>query len=231
MSVLHIGAGSSDACTVVAGFRFDKNIGPLYAILHERLAERLYIGDVEQEWECALRRREDFCVLGAPYGSDHAMIGRQRPMDESAQKSRADAGDEKGFGVRHERVLDAAEFLLAQGGAAFWMRELADEAGVSFATPFNLFGSKGAIMLALSARRIALMHERLTQASLPPTAVSRVLAAVDIAAAVMLDAPVVNRAVMGAIGAPGDVSSRSGALWARRSEKETVSRAPLGPLR
>jgi AcrR family transcriptional regulator len=51
-----------------------------------------------------------------------------------------------------ERVLDAAERLLAQGSAGFSMRELADEAGVSFATPFNQFGSKAAIMLALSAR-------------------------------------------------------------------------------
>ncbi len=117
-----------------------------------------------------------------------------------------------------ERVLNAAERLLAQGSAAFSMRELADEAGVSFATPFNQFGSKAAIMLALSTRRIALMHDRLDQATLPPSAVGRVLAAVDIAVAVMLDAPAVNRAVMGAIGAPseapGDVSSRSGVLWA-----------------
>lgn len=117
-----------------------------------------------------------------------------------------------------ERVLDAAERLLAGGSAAFSMRELADEAGVSFATPFNQYGSKAAIMLALSARRIELMHERLAEAALPDTAVARVLMAADIAASVMLAAPAVNRAVMGAIGAPsdapGDVSSRSGALWA-----------------
>ena len=117
-----------------------------------------------------------------------------------------------------ERVLDAAERLLAQGGATFSMRELAGEAGVSFATPFNQFGGKAAIMLELSGRRIGLMHERLGEATLPPTAVGRVLAVVDIAAAVMLAAPVVNRAVMAAIGAPseasGDVSSRSSALWA-----------------
>jgi AcrR family transcriptional regulator len=114
--------------------------------------------------------------------------------------------------------LDAAERLLAQGSAAFSMRDLADEAGVSFATPFNQFGSKAAIMLALSARRIALMHERLARATLPPSAVARVLAAVDIATAVMLASPAVNRAVMGAISAPseapGDVLSHSGALWA-----------------
>ena len=100
-----------------------------------------------------------------------------------------------------ERILDAAERLLSQESAAFSMRDLAEEAGVSFATPFNQFGSKAAIMLALSERRIALMHERLAQATLPPTAVGRVLAAADIAAAVMLTAPAVNRAVMGAISA------------------------------
>jgi AcrR family transcriptional regulator len=119
---------------------------------------------------------------------------------------------------KRERVLDAAEHLLAQGSAAFSMRELADEAGVSFATPFNQFGSKTAIMLALSDRRIALMYEQLAGAPLPETAVARVVAAVDIAASVMLNSPAVNRAVMGAIGAPsdapGNVSSRSSALWA-----------------
>jgi AcrR family transcriptional regulator len=117
-----------------------------------------------------------------------------------------------------ERVLDAAERLLAHGGAAFSMRELAEEARLSFATPFNQFGSKAAIMLALSGRRIALMHERLAEASLPNNAVTRVLLAVGVASSVMLTAPGVNRAVMAAISAPsdtpGDVSSRSRTLWA-----------------
>jgi AcrR family transcriptional regulator len=117
-----------------------------------------------------------------------------------------------------ERVLDAAERLLATGRAAFSMRDLASEAGVSFATPFNQFGSKGAIMLALSARRITFMHLRFAEATLPESAVARVLLAVEIAASVMRAAPDVNRAVMGAIGAAGDVlgnvASRSGALWA-----------------
>ncbi len=117
-----------------------------------------------------------------------------------------------------ERVLDAAERLLANGSAAFSMRELAEEAEVSFATPFNQLGSKAAIMLALSARRIALMRKRLAEAALPENAVARVLMAIDIAASVMLAAPSVNRAVMGAISTPSetpsDVSSRSSALWA-----------------
>jgi AcrR family transcriptional regulator len=99
------------------------------------------------------------------------------------------------------------------------MRELASEAAVSFATPFNQFGSKQAIMLALSARRIASMQERLVLADLPRTAAGRVLSAVGIAAEIMLAAPAVNRAVMGAIAAPntqpGNVSVLSGALWAQ----------------
>lgn len=116
-----------------------------------------------------------------------------------------------------ERVLDAAERLLAQGDAAFSMRELAQEAGVSFATPFNQFGSKGAIMLALSERRIAAMRARFAAAALPGAAVDRVLLTVEIAASVMLERPAVNRAVMGAIGAPadapGEVFAQSSALW------------------
>lgn len=117
-----------------------------------------------------------------------------------------------------ERILDAAERLLGQGGAGFSMRDLAEEAGVSFATPFNHFGSKSGIMQALSGRRIDAMRERLGEAVLPATAAGRVLVAADIAAAVMLEAPAVNRAVMAAVGAPadrpGDVSARSGAWWA-----------------
>ncbi|WP_244593566.1 TetR/AcrR family transcriptional regulator [Methylopila sp. Yamaguchi] len=116
-----------------------------------------------------------------------------------------------------ERVLDAAERLLGRGAAAFSMRDLAEEAGVSFATPFNQFGSKAAIMLALSARRIDAMSQRLATAALPDDAGGRVLVAVDVAVEVMLGAPDVNRAVMAAIGSPGaepgGVSSNSSAYW------------------
>ena len=117
-----------------------------------------------------------------------------------------------------DRVLAAAEALLGDGKAEFSMRDLAATAGVSFATPFNQFGSKLAIMRALSARRIATMHDRLDAAALPTSATQRVLAAVRIAVAVMTEAPAINRAVMGAIGAPGidagDTHQRSSAYWA-----------------
>lgn len=116
-----------------------------------------------------------------------------------------------------QRVIDAAERLLRSGKADFSMRDLAAEAGVSFATPFNHFGSKAAIMHALSRRRIDRMMKLFIEAKPSPQAADRVLLAVKTAAAVMLEEPEVNRAVMGWIGSagpsPGDVLGRSTELW------------------
>ena len=117
-----------------------------------------------------------------------------------------------------QRVIDAAERLLRNGKADFSMRNLAAEAGVSFATPFNQFGSKAAIMHALSERRIDTMMVRFGAAVQPSDAAARVMLAIDMAVAVMLDEPDVNRAVMSWIGtagpSPGRAWTRSMALWA-----------------
>ncbi|MBT2134203.1 TetR/AcrR family transcriptional regulator [Croceibacterium sp. LX-88] len=116
-----------------------------------------------------------------------------------------------------ERVIDAAERLLRRGKADFSMRDLAAEAGVSFATPFNQFGSKAAIMHALSGRRIDTMAKRFAEMSPPPDAAGRVLLAVDTAVEVMLEEPEINRAVMGWIGtagpSTGTVLAHSTTLW------------------
>ncbi|MGJ5038465.1 MULTISPECIES: TetR/AcrR family transcriptional regulator [unclassified Bradyrhizobium] len=126
------------------------------------------------------------------------------------------------IGMRGEplrrHVLDAAERLLRQGRADFSMRDLAAEAGVSFATPFNQFGNKAAIMQALSIRRIDTMETRYTAAPPSRDTKTRVLLAIDTAVAVMLENPDVNRTVMGWLGAaqasPGQTLSRSTAFWA-----------------
>ncbi len=124
--------------------------------------------------------------------------------------------DARGAPLR-QRVIDAAERLLRDGKAEFSMRDLAAEARVSFATPFNQFGSKVAIMHALSERRIDTMEQRYTEA--PPLAdtADRVRLAIDTAVAVMLEEPGVTRAVMGWIGSagptPGQAWVRSSALW------------------
>lgn len=116
-----------------------------------------------------------------------------------------------------QRVLDAAERLLRRGNADFSMRDLATEAGVSFATPFNQFGSKAAIMHALSGRRIDMMAKRFAEMSPPADAAGRVLLAIDTAVEVMLEEPEINRVVMGWIGtagsSPGKVLAHSTTLW------------------
>ncbi|RDJ19660.1 TetR/AcrR family transcriptional regulator [Bosea caraganae] len=122
----------------------------------------------------------------------------------------------RGEPLRH-RVIDAAERLLREGRADFSMRDLAAEAGVSFATPFNQFGSKAAIMHALSGRRIDTMTRRFAEALPRPDAADRVLLAIDTAVAVMLEEPQVNRAVLGWLGtagpSPGQVLAHSTTLW------------------
>jgi len=131
-------------------------------------------------------------------------------------KTPSDATASRGEPVR-QRVIDAAERLLREGKAEFSMRELASEAGVSFATPFNQFGSKAAIMHALAERRIELMAKRFSAQPPLPNAAERVLLAVRIAAEGMLEEPVVNRAVMGWIGTAGPTPGRalelSTGLW------------------
>ncbi len=117
-----------------------------------------------------------------------------------------------------QRVIAAAERLLRDGKANFSMRELAAEAGVSFATPFNQFGSKAALMHALSEIRIDTMTRRFLAASPSSDVVERVLLAIDMAVEVILEEPAVNRAVMEWIGtagaSPGEAFARSAALWA-----------------
>lgn len=118
-----------------------------------------------------------------------------------------------------ERVLTAAEQLLGGPAGDFSMRELAAAAKVSFATPFNLFGSKGGILQSLSAARIQAMHDRYDQLEPTGDASDRVLVAVGIATDIMLERPSLNRAVMAGLGAPvvagGQVRARSGDLWAK----------------
>lgn len=128
----------------------------------------------------------------------------------------------KSSGLRGEplrqHVIDAAERLLRQGKAEFSMRDLAAEAGVSFATPFNQFGGKAAIMHAVAGRRVDQMEVRFREAACAGDVVDRVLLAVDMAVSVMLEEPVVNRSVMGWLGTAGPVRgearARSRALWA-----------------
>lgn len=141
------------------------------------------------------------------------MAGSKTGIEVRVRAARTDAN--------RERVLDAAERLL-RAGSDFSMRDLAAEAGVSFATPFNQFGGKVAIAQALSARRIAAMIARLEQAADRADAVDRVLSAVEIAVGVLLQDSAASRAVIGSLGmptgSPGAVAADSRELWSMALE-------------
>ena len=83
------------------------------------------------------------------------------PVSKTAQTERA---SRETFGARldgyisrrgefHNRILDAAEKLIVETrGTSFSMRDLADRAKVSPATPFNHFGSKRGLLSAIVER-------------------------------------------------------------------------------
>lgn len=57
--------------------------------------------------------------------------------------------------IRRTRIQDAARALIVESGETnFSMRTLAERAGVSLVTPYNLFGSKSAVMSALLGQDI-----------------------------------------------------------------------------
>lgn len=91
------------------------------------------------------------------------------------------------------------------------------EAGKGFVTPFNHFGSKGAIMQALSGRVIDRMVARFQEEAPAGDAIDRTLAMSRTAAACLLERLVVYKAVVGSLDTagrtPGEVRPRSRALW------------------
>lgn len=62
---------------------------------------------------------------------------------------------QQGLNERRQRLVRAASELIAERDeGAFSMQELAERAGMSLATPYNLFGSKGAILYAVFEAQI-----------------------------------------------------------------------------
>jgi AcrR family transcriptional regulator len=82
---------------------------------------------------------------------------------------------ERGKEKRRDGILSAADRLIRRDGIdAVAMRALADAAGVSVATVYNLYGSKEAVLFALMNRALdALVLDDLSNAPLDPIALSR----------------------------------------------------------
>ena len=84
--------------------------------------------------------------------------------------------------ARCRTLIDAAHALVREtGGAGFSMRQLAERAGVSPATPYNLLGSKSEVLRRVVQDEFASFAARL--ADLPPQPpLDRLLAAIDLIA-------------------------------------------------
>jgi AcrR family transcriptional regulator len=99
---------------------------------------------------------------------------------------------------RRQQIMRAARTLMQKTGrTGFSMRTLADEAGVSIATPYNLFGSKQAIMFAVLDADLEQYQQRL--ASLRVDELETFFRAVSVATALYSTEPSFYRAVLAAV--------------------------------
>lgn len=97
---------------------------------------------------------------------------------------------------RRSRIVSAARALIRETGeTGFSMRALAEAAEVSLVTPYNLFGSKQAIMLALLDADVAVYQTRLAHVR-SADALETFFDAVSLARALYEEEPGFYRAVL-----------------------------------
>ena len=105
---------------------------------------------------------------------------------------------EAGKAERRRQIIQAAKDLIREtGNAGLSMRGLAARAGVSLATPYNLFGSKRAIVVAV-LQDIREYQERFSTLRIADP-VERIFAALDMAIAFYVGDPAFYRTVWAAV--------------------------------
>jgi AcrR family transcriptional regulator len=110
---------------------------------------------------------------------------------------------EAGKTERKQRIIRAARQLIREtGNAGLSMRALAVRAGVSLATPYNLFGSKRAIVLAVLEDVREFQHRFSSVQSVDP--LERIFSAVDIAMDFYLGDPTFYKTLWAAVFDTGD---------------------------
>lgn len=120
---------------------------------------------------------------------------------------------------RREIVRAARSLMQRTGETGFSMRALADEAGVSIATPYNLFGSKQAVMFAVLDADLEAYQESLER--LKADEIDAFFKAVSLATALYSEEPRFYRAVLFAAYNDGGTEFRSifsgprHAMWRR----------------
>lgn len=114
----------------------------------------------------------------------------------------------EGKNQRGREIVRAARALMQQtGSTGFSMRTLAEKASVSIATPYNLFGSKQAIMYAVLDADLEVYQKRL--AGLHADTIEIFFKAVSLATALYATEPAFYRAVLSAVYNDGGSEFRS----------------------
>src|SRR5271156_2538702 len=113
-------------------------------------------------------------------GESHVPPKRaENPVDEEAEALPPVGRREAGKAERRGRIIRAARELIREtGNAGLSMRVLAAKAGVSLATPYNLFGSKRAIVLAV-LQDVREFHDRFSHLRATDP-LERIFVAIDI---------------------------------------------------
>jgi AcrR family transcriptional regulator len=124
------------------------------------------------------------------------MTAERSDLDDEAEAplGRREAGKAE----RRQRIIRAARELIREtGNAGLSMRVLASRAGVSLATPYNLFGSKRAIVLAV-LQDVREFHDRFShlRATEP---LERIFLAVDIQLEIYLADPAFYKTMWAAV--------------------------------
>jgi AcrR family transcriptional regulator len=116
---------------------------------------------------------------------------------------------ERGLNDRRARILDAAEQLIREtGNTDFTVATLAERAALSGPTPYNLFGSKAAILYVLLNRSLDPVVAVERKASGVADPVTRVLAAANLAADLFVNDPVFYRPLYQFLLGVGDSEQR-----------------------
>jgi AcrR family transcriptional regulator len=157
-----------------------------------------------------------FAALGAEGRTLSIGAGRNlaRQSTVDAPVGRREAGKAE----RRHRIIRAAHDLIREtGNTGLSMRALAARAGVSLATPYNLFGSKRAILLAvLDDIRVFLDRFAHLRSTDP---LERLFGGVDICVEMYVDDPVFYRTIWAALFDPSDefrsqiFNSKRAAFW------------------
>lgn len=138
---------------------------------------------------------------------------------------------------RKDGIVTAARALMRRSGVeGFSMRVLAEEAGVSIATPYNLFGSKQAILLAVLAADLKEYEHAIAQ--MRADEIEVLFRTVDMMAELFAAEPDLYRSVIAAVSRDGGpefrfmVSGPRYLLWKRLLKEATEAgllRADVDP--